>query len=163
MTKNKKTLTLLFLRQDEQILLAMKKRGFGEGKWNGVGGKVDGVESIEAAMIRETQEEIGVTPTIYEKVGDIRFDEYFKGESTIMHVHVFVASSWDGEPAESEEMKPQWFSIEAIPYDQMWSDDIFWLPAVIEGSKISADFVLDQTDTITDHAVETVDQLPTTL
>ena len=36
-----KLVTLLFLRRDGQILLAMKKRGFGEGKWNGVGGKVE--------------------------------------------------------------------------------------------------------------------------
>jgi 8-oxo-dGTP pyrophosphatase MutT (NUDIX family) len=163
MTKNSKTLTLLFLRKDDQVLLAMKKRGFGEGKWNGVGGKVEGEESIEAAMIRETREEIGVTPTNYEKVGDIRFDEYFKGEPTIMHVHVFVASSWDGEPTESEEMKPEWFQVNAIPYDEMWSDDPYWLPSVIEGNKVSADFTLDQNDMITDHAVETVDELPQSL
>jgi 8-oxo-dGTP pyrophosphatase MutT (NUDIX family) len=163
MIKNNKTLTLLFLRKDNQVLLAMKKRGFGEGKWNGVGGKVEGEESIESAMIRETQEEIGVTPTSYEKVGDIRFDEYFKGEPTSMHVHVFVASSWDGEPTESEEMKPEWFFVDAIPYDEMWSDDPYWLPSVIEGSKVSADFTLDQNDIITDHAVETVDELPQSL
>jgi 8-oxo-dGTP pyrophosphatase MutT (NUDIX family) len=163
MTKNSKTLTLLFLRKDDQVLLAMKKRGFGEGKWNGVGGKVEGEESIEAAMIRETEEEIGVTPTSYEKVGDIRFEEFFKGEPTIMHVHVFVAMSWNGEPTESEEMKPEWFHVDAIPYDEMWSDDPYWLPIVIEGNKVSADFTLDQNDTITDHAVETVDELPESL
>jgi len=93
---NTKTLSLLFLRQGDQILLAMKKRGFGEGRWNGVGGKVEDSETIEQAMVRETQEEIGVTPTSYEKVADIRFDEYFKGEPTIMNVHVFVANKWKG-------------------------------------------------------------------
>ena len=39
--------TLCFLVKDNQILLAMKKRGFGEGKWNGVGGKVNPGETIE--------------------------------------------------------------------------------------------------------------------
>lgn len=33
--------TLLFLRKDGRILLAMKKRQFGTGKWNGVKGKVE--------------------------------------------------------------------------------------------------------------------------
>ena len=63
-----KVLSLLYLRRDNEILLAMKKRGFGEGRWNGVGGKVEAGESIEQAMICEAQEEISVTLTTYEKV-----------------------------------------------------------------------------------------------
>ena len=151
-----KTLSLLFLLQDNQILLAMKKRGFGEGRWNGVGGKVEAGESIEQAMIRETQEEIGVTPTVFEKVGDIRFDEYFKGEPTLMHVHVFTATQWIGEPTESDEMAPQWFAFDEIPYENMWSDDPYWLPQVIAGKKISADFKLDEKDVIIYHTITTV-------
>ncbi|HEY8992897.1 MAG TPA: 8-oxo-dGTP diphosphatase [Candidatus Microsaccharimonas sp.] len=153
---NTKVLSLLFLRRDDKVLLAMKKRGYGEGRWNGVGGKVEAGESIEQAMIRETQEEIGVTPTDYEKVADIRFDEYFKGEPTLMHVHVFIATEWTGDPTESEEMAPQWFSLDAIPYEAMWSDDPFWLPHVLLGEKISADFKLDKTDVIMDHTIKVV-------
>lgn len=155
---NTKTLSLLFLRRDDQILLAMKKRGFGEGRWNGVGGKVEGGETIETAMVRETEEEIGVTPTEYEKVGDIRFDEYFKGEPTLMHVHVFVATKWHGEPTESEEMAPNWFNLTEIPYATMWADDPYWLPAVVEGKKISADFKLDEKDAIISYEVKEVEE-----
>lgn len=151
-----KVLSLLFLRKDDQILLAMKKRGFGEGRWNGVGGKVEEGESIEAAMIRETTEEISVVPTVYEKVGDIRFDEYFKGEPTLMHVHVFAATEWEGQPTESEEMAPKWFATKDIPYADMWSDDPFWLPLVLKGKKISADFKLDEKDVIISHTINDV-------
>jgi mutator protein MutT len=153
---NTKVLSLLFLKRDDEILLAMKKRGFGEGRWNGVGGKVEAGESIEQAMIRETQEEIGVTPAVYEKVGDIRFDEYFKGEPTLMHVHVFFATEWTGEPTESDEMAPQWFQTTEIPYKEMWSDDPFWLPHVLHGAKISADFQLDAKDVIINHTIKEV-------
>lgn len=153
---NTKLLSLLFLRKDDQILLAMKKRGFGEGRWNGVGGKVEAGESIEQAMIRETQEEIGVTPIIYEKVADIRFDEYFKGEPTLMHVHVFTTTKWDGEPIESEEMAPKWFDQKDIPYEDMWADDPFWLSQVLAGKKISADFKLDNKDVIIQHTIKEV-------
>jgi 8-oxo-dGTP pyrophosphatase MutT (NUDIX family) len=152
----KKTLSLLFLRRDDEVLLAMKKRGFGEGRWNGVGGKVEPGETIESAMIRETQEEIGVTPTVYEKVGDIRFDEFFKGEPTLMHVHIFTATKWEGEPIESDEMKPEWFKTSEVPYDEMWSDDPYWLPQVLAGKKISADFKLDENDVIVSHNITEV-------
>ncbi len=154
---NTKTLSLLFLKREDELLLAMKKRGFGAGRWNGVGGKVEGDESIEEAMIRETQEEIDVTPTKYEKVADIRFDEYFKGEPTLMHVHVFVGTEWKGDPAESEEMAPRWFSTDSIPYDSMWPDDPYWLPLIIDGKEVSADFKLDETDTIISHTVTEVE------
>ena len=46
MVQNKKVLTLVYIRDDEKVLLGMKKRGFGQGKWNGFGGKVQKKESI---------------------------------------------------------------------------------------------------------------------
>ena len=57
----------------EKILLAMKKRGFGEGKWNGVGGKVKDGESIEEAAIREACEEISVIASNLAKVAILDF------------------------------------------------------------------------------------------
>lgn len=157
MSKPEKTLTLLFLRKGNHILLAMKKRGFGEGRWNGVGGKLEEGESIEAAMRREAQEEISVTPTQYEQVAELHFDEYFKGVPAIMNVHVFIASAWDGEPAESEEMRPEWFAVDQIPYDDMWPDDPYWLPQVLAGHKITADLVLDEHDVIISHTVHIIE------
>lgn len=148
--------SLVFLRQNNDVLLAMKKRGFGQGRWNGIGGKIDGGETIEQGMVRETQEEIAVTPTSYEKVGELHFDEYFKGESTHVHVHVFIADEWKGTPEETEEMKPQWFAISDIPYDIMWPDDTYWLPLVMGGKKISANFKLDEHDNIISHTVTEV-------
>ena len=50
--------TIVLLLRNDEVLLAMKKRGFGEGKWNGVGGKPNAGESIEEVAVRETKEEI---------------------------------------------------------------------------------------------------------
>ena len=52
--------TLCLLIKDNKILLPIKKRGFGKGKNNGVGGKLEDGETELEAMIRETKEEIGV-------------------------------------------------------------------------------------------------------
>ena len=136
--------TLCLLKKDNKILLAMKKRGFGEGKYNGVGGKIENGETPEEAMIRETQEEIAVTPIVYEKVGIIEFDEFYKGKKEKVMFHLYIASEWQGEPTESEEMKPEWFDIQNIPYDRMFPDDKYWLPLILEGRKIKAYFDFDE-------------------
>ncbi len=136
--------TLLLLRKDDEILLAKKKRGFGEGKYNGVGGKLEKGEAPEEAMIRETQEEIGVTPTKYEKMGVVSFVEFYKGKKQNVIFHLYVASEWNGVPQESEEMLPKWFNIKAIPYSEMFKDDSYWLPYILENKKINAFFEFDE-------------------
>ena len=55
-----RTLLFLYKPKEKRILLAMKKRGFGEWKWNGVGGKLEGNETVQEAAVREAQEEISV-------------------------------------------------------------------------------------------------------
>jgi ADP-ribose pyrophosphatase YjhB (NUDIX family) len=143
-----KDLTLLFLIKDNQVLLAMKKRGWGMGRWNGVGGKVETNESIKKATIRECLEEIGVKPKsmIKRAVHIFRFPEHDQVEP--MKVHVFVAHEWQGEPKESEEMKPAWFKHESIPYRDMWPDDIYWLPMILKGDTVKGDFTFDKNDQI---------------
>lgn len=136
--------TLCLLKRHNEILLAMKKRGFGEGKYNGIGGKIEKDETPEDAMIRETQEEINVTPTKYEKVGLIEFDEYYKGNKQNLVFHLYIVYDWTGEISESEEMSPKWFSIGDIPYAKMFKDDKYWLPLILEGKKIRAYFEFDE-------------------
>src|SRR5688572_20732131 len=98
-----KTCTLLFLRRDGEILLALKKRGFGPGMWNGVGGKVDPGETVEQAMIRECQEEIEVTPTNYDKVAEFTFRmDVDTSEPWNLYIHTYIATEWEGEPVETE-------------------------------------------------------------
>jgi 8-oxo-dGTP pyrophosphatase MutT (NUDIX family) len=48
-----KQMTLGYLVRGDEVLMAMKKRGFGVGKWNGTGGKLQPGETVEEAMIRE--------------------------------------------------------------------------------------------------------------
>ena len=129
--------TIVLFVKDNTILLAMKKRGHGSGKWNGTGGKSLPGETIEQAAIREAQEEIGMIPVSLKKVGHITFifppEKNFNHQST-----VFTCDKWEGEPVESEEMRPQWFEIENIPYSEMWESDRHWLPKVLAGKLIVA-------------------------
>lgn len=146
--------TLLILRREDEILLAKKKRGFGTGKYNGVGGKIEKNETIEQAMIRECEEEIFVTPTKYNKMGTLKFIEFFKGEKITLTFHLFIATSWIGEPKESEEMNPKWFNIKEIPYNEMFEDDKYWLPLVLENNKINAFFEFDENWNLLSYNIE---------
>ncbi|MGH7234133.1 MAG: NUDIX domain-containing protein, partial [Candidatus Saccharimonadales bacterium] len=65
--------TLLLLLENDRILLAMKRRGFGVGKWNGVGGKLNQGETIEQAAKRECFEEIQVKPKEITEVAILNF------------------------------------------------------------------------------------------
>jgi len=152
-----KICTLLLLRRDDQILLAMKKRGFGADRYNGVGGKIDPGETIEQALIRECQEEIEVTPTKFDKVA--LHDFVFPDDTPDMQVHAYVCTEWEGEPAETEEMAPEWFNVADIPYERMWQDDIVWLPLVLKGKKIICRFVFDENDTMLGGEFKFVDKL----
>lgn len=135
--------TLGFLVREGEILLAMKKRGFGEGKWNGSGGKPEPGELIEDTAVREINEEIRVTPKSLQRMGTIRFYIPHKPEWD-QEVLVYIVDEWEGEPQETEEMRPQWFSTSEIPFDEMWPDDKHWLPLVLGGKKITAEFIFDE-------------------
>ena len=139
--------TLCFLVQGEpihQIILGKKKTGFGVGKYNGFGGKVEPGESVEQAAVREVYEEAGVR--ILEKdltfVGELAF--IFPNQPEVDHnVRIFLVKTWEGVPQETEEMAPFGFDINSIPYQEMWQDDIFWLPKVINGEKVCAKVIFE--------------------
>ncbi len=136
-----KQTTLLFLRRHDELLLAMKKRGFGKGRWNGVGGKIEPDETDEQAAARECYEEIGVRPIEFEKVAILDFTSQ-EGQDNFQS-HTYFCEKWHGTPHETDEMAPQWFKLSEIPYDSMWEDDIVWLPQLLLGKKLISHFTFD--------------------
>jgi 8-oxo-dGTP diphosphatase / 2-hydroxy-dATP diphosphatase len=125
-----KDYTLVFCRRvspnGNEVLLGMKKRGFGMGKWNGFGGKVEMGESIEQAALRELEEECSVVAHSLTRAGYLVFN--MLETSSVMRVHVYETWEFENEAVESEEMRPQWFLEDNVPMADMWADDKFWYP-----------------------------------
>ncbi|PIL27735.1 hypothetical protein GSI_10888 [Ganoderma sinense ZZ0214-1] len=133
-----------------KVLLGLKKRGFGVGLWNGFGGKVDPEETPLQAAIRELEEEAGIKAPL-EQCGTLFFA--VDGVDAAFNIDVYRAYEYTGTITESDEMRPQWFSVQddllprghlpantghapaedsaelpPVPLEQMWADDEFWMP-----------------------------------
>jgi 8-oxo-dGTP diphosphatase len=145
------TATLMFIIKENRILLIRKKRGLGAGKINGPGGRLELGESPRECAIRETREELLIDPLNVEFRGELFFHAT---DMPRIHGHIFIASDYEGTPTETDEAIPLWFSLDDIPYAEMWEDDRFWLPLVIKGQVVTAWFtfagesVLDRRVTI---------------
>jgi len=139
------TLCFVVDRSTNRVLLGRKKRGFGAGKLNGFGGKIDRGETAVDAVVREVREECGLVLSTEGLVhlGAIRFD--FPWNRSFDHdVRVFLATAWTGVPQETEEMSPFWASCAAPPFEQMWADDRYWLPIALSMTQFTARFSFAQ-------------------
>ena len=132
--------TLMFVIKDGRILLIEKKRGLGAGKINGPGGKIEPGETPLEAVIRETQEELIVTPIAPVKLGELRFS---MSDCPDILCHVYRSEDLTGTPTETDEAVPAWTALDEIPYERMWEDDRHWLPLVIGGKTFIGSFVFE--------------------
>lgn len=148
-------MTLCLVYDHPKILLGMKKRGFGEGRWNGFGGKVEEGERIHEAAKRELKEEADIEVENPKQVGILEFS--WAGKSDILEVNIFRADYFTGEPKESEEMRPQWFHVDKIPFDDMWPDDKHWMPLFLADKKFTGSFLFGDSDKILKHNIAEVE------
>jgi len=131
---------LCFIVEGDRVLLIRKKRGLGAGKVNAPGGRIEPGETALEAAVRETQEEVCVTPLSLRQMGELYFDftDGYRLQCT-----VFRADGFEGAPQETDEADPFWVDVGAIPYDEMWADDRHWLPLLLAGRPFEGRFRFD--------------------
>ena len=130
--------TLVYLARGDSVLLIRKLRGHGEGKVNAPGGRIEAGESAKACAIREVREEVGIRVQALALRALLRYDDPTEGLA--MAGYAFVSSDFRGAHARTAEADPFWCRMDEIPYDEMWENDRIWLPRVLRGERIRADF-----------------------
>lgn len=148
--KAKDPATLVFVVKDDEMLLIRKKRGLGAGKINAPGGRLEPGEAPLECAVRETQEELCITPLGLRYAGENLF-QFVDGYS--IHVHIFLANDYEGEPTETDEAIPLWAPIDSIPYSEMWEDDRLWVPLVLNGTRFSGRYIFDD-DKMLDYELD---------
>ncbi|GBG77136.1 hypothetical protein CBR_g23462 [Chara braunii] len=150
---NAKLLTLVIVEKNGRLLLGRKKRGFGEGYYNGFGGKVEDGENIRESAARELEEEALIKPLDMNRRGILIF--HFDDKPLPWEVHVFHVADYEGVPGETEEMAPEWFEKDDIPFEKMWADDRFWYPEFLNGRKFWGEFYFRNTHILEHHKLDT--------
>lgn len=143
---------------EQQVCLGYKKAGFGAGKYAGIGGKVEAGETPQEAALREVEEEIRVIipPDGIQEMGTVTFVFPSRLEWS-QEVSIFVATEWQGEPLEGDEMQPFWFRPTEIPYQAMWQDAAYWIPPILAGTRIQARFSFqDDNETVEEIVLQPI-------
>ena len=139
----------MFVIKNGRVLLIRKKRGLGAGKINGPGGRLEPDETPKECAIRETNEELIINPLNVRSAGEL----FFHAEDMPrIHGYIFVATDYEGTPSETDEAIPIWFNLSTIPFEEMWEDDRYWLPEVLNGQSVRGYFTFVN-ERLLDHEV----------
>jgi len=109
------TVHLLFLRQDQILLLRRFSTGYRDGEYSVPAGHLDGGETVIRAAAREAQEEVGVQI----EADDMIFSSVMHRTEDDERVDFFVrVRKWQGEPFNAEPDKCddlRWVDVNKLP------------------------------------------------
>lgn len=129
-----KNTTLCYVEQDGKYLMlhrVKKKDDYNGGKWIGIGGKFLEGESPDECLLREVQEETGLTLTDYRLRGIVTFAAA-KWETEYMYL--YTATGFTGTLQECDEGVLQWVEIEKVPELPLWEGDKVFLRLLRENA-----------------------------
>jgi 8-oxo-dGTP pyrophosphatase MutT (NUDIX family) len=135
--------TLCHVIKGDKLLLKKATRGISIGKWNAPGGKIERGESPEECAKREVLEETGLRVSELFDHGTLSF-VMDGGKNYYMDAQVFSTRKAEGRARSSPEGPVRWYPLNRLPHDEMWEDDLYWLPLMLRGVRFDAKFVYDK-------------------
>ena len=123
--------TLCYIEKDDKYLMLLrnkKQNDINEGKWIGVGGKLEGGETLEECLLREVKEETGLTLKNYKYRGLI----HFRTDKEDSDMFLYTADEFEGELSECTEGELKWIEKEKIFDLPLWEGDKPFLSMLIK-------------------------------
>jgi len=141
----KRDAVLIFLINDNEILLAESNYRNNRITWNGVSGFINAGEKPKEAAVRELYDSVKIRA--YEKdleqagvmnLFTLRPDGVRERTLTIT---IFICENFQGVPHMTSGFKPRWFNLSSIPYNDMFEDTKEWLGRVMSGEKVVIEII----------------------
>jgi 8-oxo-dGTP diphosphatase len=148
-----KLATLCYLRKNHHTLMVhrvKKQNDMHQGKWNGLGGKLEPGESPEECAIREIAEESGLQVSNPEFKGILTFPAFDEIED--WYCFVFVLRQFSGELIDSVEGTLRWVPDAELLALNLWEGDRIFLPWLDRGGIFSAKFIYEH-GKLVEHSV----------
>lgn len=146
--------TLCYIEKDNKYLMlhrTKKENDLNEGKWIGVGGKFEKDETPEECLLREVQEETGLTLTKYRLRAVITF---VLNEWGSEYMYLFTANEFSGELSECDEGKLKWVDKKDIFKLNIWAGDRIFLKKLIEEENFFTLKVVYDGDTLVESVIK---------
>jgi 8-oxo-dGTP diphosphatase len=140
-----KLATLCYTRRNGRTLMVhrvKKENDMHQGKWNGLGGKLEPGETPEECAIREIREEAGLQVTKLILKGFLTFPSFADDED--WYAFVFLARDFTGELIESPEGDLAWIDDSQLLKLELWEGDRIFLPWLERPGFFSGKFVYEE-------------------
>ena len=137
-----KMATLCYLKGEGKTLMIhriKKENDMHQGKWNGLGGKLDPGETPEECVIREVREESGLTIVDPILKGLLTFPKFAEDED--WYAFVYLAREFRGQLIDSNEGVLKWIDDEQLSLLDLWAGDLIFLPWLEHPGFFSGKFV----------------------
>lgn len=148
-----KLATLCYLRKNDQTLMihrVKKRNDIHQGKWNGLGGKLEPGESPEDCVRREVEEESGLLVKKMWLKGFLSFPGFANDED--WYAFVFVIPDFEGQLIESAEGDLKWVDNSELLQLNLWEGDRIFLPWLDRSGIFSGKFVYKD-GSLVEHSV----------
>lgn len=137
----------------QEVLLGLKRKGFGTGRVVALGGKIDGAETALDAAVREVREESGIVlaPAEVRDAGHITWS-FPSRPAWNMAATLFTADAQHSRPVACDEIEPCWYPADDLPWPAMWQDAPHWIPTLLDGRRVDARIVMAGDNEAVAHA-----------
>lgn len=149
-----KLATICYIKKDSKTLMlhrTKKENDMHEGKWVGVGGKLEKGESPEECARREIFEETGLVVKELKLRGLLTFPSFNNDED--WYGYLYVVEKFSGELIDSPEGELKWIDDDKLFDLEMWDGDEIFMRWMLEKNMFSAKFVYDSKENLIDYSV----------